>query len=138
VVMKRILLIIGIIVGFGFMLNAQTMVGLSKEEVTEKVKKDHRKFRKDASVIKQRFNYLKYVNGIRTKTWILYFTEGDTCKTSKMICDYSELNDMVGEINEMYEQKNDSIWEYPSGSELIQVELIRQEWYFTIRKTRKK
>jgi hypothetical protein len=138
VVMKRILLIIGIIVGFGFMLNAQTMVGLSKEEVTEKVKKDHRKFRKDASVIKQRFNYLKYVNGIRTKTWILYFTEGDTCKTSKMICDYSELNDVVGEINEMYEQKNDSIWEYPSGSDLIQVELIRQEWYFTIRETRKK
>ncbi len=136
--MKRILLITGIIVGFGFMLNAQTMVGLSKEEVTEKVKKDHRKFRKDASVIKQRFNYLKYVNGIRTKTWILYFTEGDTCKTSKMICDYAELNDVVGEINEMYEQKNDSIWEYPSGSELIQVELIRQEWYFTIRETRKK
>ena len=131
------LLISGIIVLSIAMAEAQTMIGLPKEEVAEMVRHDHRDFRKDASVIKQRFNYLKYVNGLRTKTWILYFNEGDTCQVSKIVCDYGELDDMLEDINDRYIQVNDSTWTYQDGPATLQVELIRQEWYFTIRDTRK-
>jgi len=135
--MKRLLLISGIIALSIAMAEAQTLIGLPKEEVAELVKKNHRDFRKDASVIKQRFNYLKYVNGLRTKTWILYFNDGDTCMTSKMVCDYGELDDVLEDVNKKCSQVNDSLWTYQSGPATLQVELIRQEWYFTIRETMK-
>jgi len=135
--MKYRLFICGIILGFSALLNAQSMVGMSKEEVRAKVKKEHREFRKDDSVIKQRFNYLKYVNGMRTRTWIIYFTDEDICKTSKLVCDYSEYNEELDKLNFAFEKTGESMWEYPVGKDTIQIELIKQEWYFTIRETRK-
>lgn len=135
--MKKALVFIGIIMGFGIYMHAQTLVGLPKEEVVELVRKNNKDFRKDASVIKQRFNYLKYVNGMRTKTWILYFTADDICKTSKIVCDYGELKEMEEELDSKYERTGESNWEFVIESDTFQVELIRQEWYFTIRETRK-
>jgi len=135
--MKRALVIIGIVIGFGIYINAQSLVGLPKEKVVELVKKNHREFRKDASVTKQRFNYLKYVNGLRTKTWILYFTDDDICKTSKIVCDYVEIKEMEEELDDKYDRTGELKWEYRVGSDTFLVELIKQEWYFTIRETRK-
>lgn len=117
---------------------ALTMVGLSKEEVAQRMKKEHKEFRRDASVIKQTFNYLKYVNGIRTKTWIIYFTDEDMCKTSKLVCDYGEMDEVLEEVRAKFGDPVDDTWEMKMGKETLVVELIRQEWYFTIRETFKK
>jgi hypothetical protein len=113
------------------------MVGLSKEEVIAAVNKDHKEFHKDDSVIKQRFNYLKYVNGPRTRTWIIYFNDQDICRSSKMVCDYSDFDVVLKDINSRFRQKEESLWEFQVGSDTIQVELIRLEWYFTIRESKK-
>ncbi len=77
-------------------LEARPWLGCPRRKYSAAVKKDHREFQKDDSVIKQHFNYLKYVNGSRTKTWIIYFTDEDICKTSKLICDYSEFDEDGG------------------------------------------
>ncbi len=161
--MKRIVLIIGIILGVGTLLDGQTMIGLTKDEVVAKVKQEYREFRKDALVIKQQFNYLKYVNRDRTRTWILYFTNEDLCSTSKLICDYIDFDEVVADLNSKYLSTGDLLWEYTlePGSEknsntrgrkrvskrankrsrlrpdTIQVELEKLEWYFTIRETKK-
>lgn len=135
--MKKILFICAFFLATGSFLFGQTMVGLTKEEVKAAVKKDHKEFRKDDSVIKQRFNYLKYVNGPRTKTWIIYFNDQDVCRTSKVVCDYGDLNTVLEDINSKYEQKGEFLWEFMSGSDTITVELIKQEWYFTIRERKK-
>jgi hypothetical protein len=138
-VMKRFLLILGIALLGSGMLSAQSLIGRSKEEVAERIKKDHREFRKDASVIKQRFNYLKYVNGIRTKTWIIYFNDEDIAKTSRLVCDYGEMDQVVKSISNKYQVVNDSVWTYEDDlAGPIKVELLRQEWYFTVQETRKK
>lgn len=134
--MKLKLIIYGLILGFGLHLNAQTMVGLSKEEVAARVKDEYKSFKKDASIVKQRFNYLKYVNGTRTRTWIIYFTDEDICNTSKLICDYSDYEDMVLDLQSKYRQTGQNTWEYMEGNDTIHVELIKQEWYFTIRESR--
>ncbi len=135
--MKTILFICTLILGLGSQLQSQTMVGLSKEEVKVAVKKNHKKFHRDDSVIRQQFNYLKYVNGRRTKTWIIYFNDLDTCKTSKLVCDYSDFDKIFEEINSKYNKTGENLWEFQHGSDTIQVELIKLEWYFTIRETRK-
>ena len=120
------------------LLFGQTMVGLSKEEVRATVKKDHKEFRRDDSVIKQRFNYLKYVNGPRTKTWIVYFNDQDICRTSKIVCDYSDYNNMLEDINSRYRNTGELQWEFQVDSDTITVELVKLEWYFTIKETKKK
>ena len=116
----------------------QSLIGLPKEEVKALVKEEYKEFRRDNSVVKQHFNYLKFVNGAKTRTWILYFTDEDICKTSKLVCDYSDFDDVVEELSSTHKKVGDSMWEYHQEDKAIQVILTKQEWYFTVRETLKK
>ena len=136
--MKMILFICIIFLGLGSQLSGQTMVGLSKSEVVTAVKEDHKGFKKDDSVIKQHYNYLKYVNGLQTRTWIIYFTEEDICRSTKLVCDYGEYDEVLEELNEGYKKVGESEWSYQLDHDSIHVVLARQEWYFTVREARKK
>ena len=136
--MKFKLIISTILLTACFMANSQSLIGLPKEEVKAIVKKDHKEFRQDHSVIKQEFNYLKYVNGIRTRTWILYFTDEDICRTSKLVCDYNEFDDVLEDLTSAYAKVGDSLWEYILDNDTIQISLVKLEWYFTVRESRKK
>jgi len=120
------------------MMQGQSVIDMPKEELKVFMKEKHRGFRLDNSVVKQRFNYLKYVNGLRTRTWIFYFSEEDLCKTSKQVCDYGEFDEILTELNGSYETAGDSRWEYILEKDTVLVTLTRQEWYFTVRESRKK
>ena len=122
----------------GSPLNGQHMIDLSKEEVRVIVKDKHMEFRRDKSVVNQQFNYLKYVNGLKTRTWIIYFTDEDICRSSKLVCDYGEYDELFEELNETHEKVGESEWAYLLEGDTIQVILARQEWYFTVREARKK
>jgi hypothetical protein len=117
----------------GFTASAQTLIGLPKEEVSRRISMYHKEFRKDNMVVKQHFNYLKYVNGIRTKTWILYFNDRDVCHLSKLICDYSEYDRVLESLNETYTKTGESAWEYERSGQLHTVRLTKQEYYFIVR-----
>lgn len=118
--------------------NGQSYIGLSKERVEAMVEIEHREFRRDNSVVKQHFNYLKFVNGAQTQTWILYFTDEDICKTSKLVCDYSDFDKVTEELSTDYEKVGDSRWEYHQGDRVFEITLTKQEWYFTVREELKK
>ena len=133
-----LMLTTGLLLLAGTSLKGQSMIDLTKEEVRVKVKEQHMGFRRDKSVVNQRFNYLKYVNGLRTRTWIFYFTDEDTCRSTKLVCDYGEYDDVLEELNEAYEKVGESEWSYQLKSDTVQVVLARQEWYFTVREARKK
>jgi len=122
----------------GAPLKGQSMIDLTKEEVRVMVKNKHMEFRRDKSVVNQRFNYLKYVNGLRTRTWILYFTDEDVCRSTKLVCDYGEYDEVLDELNDSYEKVGESEWSYQLEHDTIHVILARQEWYFTVREARKK
>ncbi|RLD72513.1 MAG: hypothetical protein DRI98_01860 [Bacteroidetes bacterium] len=122
----------------GSSLKGQSMIDLTKEEVRVMVKEKHMEFRRDKSVVNQRFNYLKYVNGLRTRTWIIYFTDEDICRSSKLVCEYGEYDEVLEDLNEAHEKVGESEWSYDLNGDSIQVILARQEWYFTVREARKK
>jgi len=119
-------------------LRGQSIIDLTKEEVRVMVKDKHMEFRRDKSVVNQQFNYLKYVNGLRSRTWIIYFTDEDICRSSKLVCDYGEYDEAIEELNDTYEKVGESEWSYELEGDTIQVILARQEWYFTVREARKK
>ena len=116
----------------------QSMVGRQKDDVRAIINENYKEFKRDNSVTKQQFNYLKFVNSDRTRTWILHFSDEDICKTSKLVCDYSEFDRVVEKLSSSHKKTGDSEWEYLSRRDTIQVSLSKQEWYFTVRETRKK
>lgn len=122
----------------GTVANGQSLIGMAKDRVKAVVEMEHKEFRRDNSVTKQHFNYLKFVNGAQTQTWIIYFTDEDICKTSKLVCDYSDFDEVVEELSASHEKVGDSKWEYHQGDKTMQVILTKQEWYFTVRETEKK
>jgi hypothetical protein len=136
--LKQILFIPAILLVFCCNLGAQSVIGMSKTGVEELVKKEHREFRRDNTVVRQQFNYLKFVNGLKTRTWIIYFNEEDICRSSKLVCDYSEYEDVTGQLSRTCRKVGESLWEYDQpGGDTIRVEVIRQEWYFSVRETKK-
>ena len=134
----KILIFVPVLFHLDVPLRGQSLIDLSKEEVQSVIKNKHLEYKRDNSVINQQFNYLKYVNGLRTRTWIIYFTDEDTCRSTKLVCDYSEYNDVLEELNNKYRRLEESAWDYPLKTDTIQVILTRQEWYFTVREARKK
>ena len=132
-----VLITASLLFAFASLLDAQSVIGMQKEELIVFMKEKHKGFRLDNSVVKQRFNYLKYVNGLRTRTWIFYFTEDDLCRTSKQVCEYGEFDEVLDELNAAYESVGESLWAYPLGRDTVEVTLTRQEWYFTVREARK-
>jgi hypothetical protein len=133
--LKTILLVL--LIATGTVVKGQSYIGMPKERVNALVKQEHKEFRRDNSVVKQHFNYLKFVNGAKTRTWILYFTDEDICKTSKLVCDYSDFDDVVEELSTAYNKVGDSRWEYLQRGQTIEITLTRQEWYFTVRESLK-
>ncbi len=121
----------------GNTLTGQSLIGLSKEDVKDRISLFHRDFRNDQMVVKQQFNYLKYVNGMRTRTWILYFTEENVCHLSKLVCDYSEYDQVLDDLNKSCRRTGDFSWESGQDGLVSEVTLSKQEYYFTVREEKK-
>lgn len=113
-----------------------SFIGKTKAQVKEIMQADYRVFGQDNSITRQQFNYLKYVNGSQTITWIIYFTDEDICRSTKKVCDYVEYDFVLKELDEQYEQTGAMQWEYMSGGEPVQVTLKEEDWYFTVREQR--
>ena len=137
VLSPKLILVAGLLLFAGSILRGQHMIDLTKEEVLVLVKDNHKEFRRDKSVVNQRFNYLKYVNGLRSRTWIMYFTDEDICRSTKLVCDYGEFDEVLEELNKAYDKVGESEWAYELVSDTIYVNLVREEWYFTVREARK-
>jgi hypothetical protein len=132
------ILFLAVLLFAGGVLKGQSMIDLTKEEVQVLVKNKHKEYRRDNSVVNQRFNYLKYVNGLRTRTWIFYFTNEDICKSIKMVCDYGEHDEVLEDLNDSFEKVGESEWAYELKGDSVHISLTRQEWYFSVREARKK
>jgi len=129
--MKLRLLLFGLIM-FIIPTQAQSLIGLTKDEVRNVIKKEHRDLLKDNSIVIQEYNYLKFVKRNGDATLIVYFSDDDICKTSKFVYDYAVLDEVVKNLNRQHEKVEDYIWR----DRYIQVTLTKQEWYFTVRTTK--
>lgn len=112
---------------------SQSLVDLTKDEVKLVVKKELNKFSPDKRIVKQQFNYLKFINRSETITLIVYFSKNDTAISSKLICDYAEKDFMLNDLNEKYEKVGDKNWEYEKEGITYNVEMKDLEWYFTVK-----
>ena len=129
-------IILGIAILISGALQAQPFIDQSKEEVKARMKEEHKDFHPDRSVVKQAYNYLKYVNNSQTITWIIYFNEQDVCTASKKVCDYSEYDFKMDELDEKYEKSGKFQWKNQYRGDEFLIRLEEQDWYFTIRESK--
>jgi len=114
-----------------------SIVGMTKEEVQKEIEKNYRKFSRDNSIVKQQFNYLKYVNGSQTITWIFYFSEKDICTSTKKVCDYAEYDFILEDLDDRYEKVDEQQWSYQADDRTFTITMEEKDWYFTIREKEK-
>ena len=129
-------LLLGICLLMGGELTGQTFIGQTKEEVKEVMKEEYTSFRIDRSIVKQAYNYLKYVNHSETITWIIYFSDKDRVTASKKVCDYSEFDFVIDELDEKYRRTGVMQWQYEEDGESYKLVLEELDWYFTVRESK--
>jgi hypothetical protein len=137
---KWIIAILMLAMGHGLLCSTEAqgegLVGLTREEVMARMD-GNVKFRKDKSIVKQQFNYLKYVNDRSTRTFIIYFSPGDICRKTRLVVDYSEIDSVMQDLDNNFSKSGSGLWEYDSNGKKLQVRLEKQEWYFVLEETLK-
>jgi len=125
-------LFILLFVGYSLLSHGQHFIGLSKPEITAKMQASMPDFKMDKSMVNHSFNYLKYVDKITEQTLLFFLSDGDICTYVRMISDYSNLNDRIGELNRLHKKVSAHEWVYEVKGEQFSVELKEDEWYFTV------
>jgi hypothetical protein len=78
------------------------------------------------------YNMVKYVDNNGSQTLIYVFSDQDTCRYSKWMCDYSMLNKVVDGLNEEYEATAEDSWHYSHEGKDYRITLKTGDWFFTI------
>ena len=111
---------------------AQHYIGKHKTEVRELMKANEKELYEDKTSRNTVYNMLKYIDNNGNQTLIYVFSEEDTCKYSKWMCDYSMLNKVVSGLNKSYEQAADDSWHYTHEGLPYRITLQAGDWFFTI------
>ena len=129
--MNRIILIsfLLLIVGTG---KSQTLVGYHSDDVKKIMRETQNEFRLNDNTKNEYYNYLKFENRFGTKTFLFFLSENDTCTYTKMMCDYSELKETLGMLNEKYQMVNENKWIEKKNNEKYTITLKKEQWYFTL------
>lgn len=135
--MKLRMLIFGLAILAMVQGKSQELISLSKDEVKLVIKKEHKDLSPDKSVVKQQFNYLKFVNRSQTVTLIVFFSDNDIVTSTKMVCDYAEYDFILDDLNKKYKKAGKQKWQYESDDVTYSVEMKEKEWYFTISERKK-
>lgn len=135
--MKILFLVFTLLLSTGIKCFSQHLIGVDKSMITTVVRKEMKGFHIDNSAKNQKFNYLKFVNSAGTKTLIVFFDDRNISSATRLICEFSELNFLLPQLNNAYKKTAENSWEYAVNSENFEVTLEKKEWYFVIN-TKKK
>jgi hypothetical protein len=114
----------------GIRVNSQHLIGLSRKEVVSAMKETS--FMIDRSSRNTTFNYLKYVDQSGDKTFLVFFSEGDVCTSTRLMCDYSAYKTMISRFNKDYRRKSATEWTYELAGITYKVKLKKEEWFFSV------
>jgi hypothetical protein len=132
-ILRTVILTFFIALSCALQAQVHAVIGMLKEDVQELVKKEHREFSPDNSITKKQFNYLKYVNGKQTITWIIYFDEDDRCTATKKVCDYMEYDRVIKDLDNRCVATEKMEWECTLDDQVYTIGLTKEDWYFTVR-----
>jgi len=107
-------------------------IGMQKEDIIKNMQKSNPGFDLDESSVNKTYKYLKFVDKYNEETWLFFLSDNDVCIHTKLISDYSNLKQRTDELNKKYKKAGELKWSFmDKGSEYL-VEIVKEEWYFSI------
>jgi hypothetical protein len=117
---------------FVLSLKAQHIIGMPKVQLEKEMKKIYPGYVLDNSSINHTYKYLKYINKWEERTLLVFLSEGDTCVSTKLMCDFSAIEDVKKELNTNYTEAGTDQWIYSVKGIVYMVKLKRGDWFFTV------
>jgi hypothetical protein len=130
--MKKIVQILSLLFVVTTTVHSQHFIGLHSEAIQEIMNEQHSDFNQDNSFVNKSFNYLKYIDNLEQRTWLFFLDENDYCRSSKLVCDYVLLDEIMEELNKTYKKSGDLSWYYKQDDNTFSVTVKKEEWFFSI------
>lgn len=113
-------------------LQAQNYIGMHKDQIIETMKETEKQLKLNTSTVNPHYNYLKYEDKINEITVLFFLSEDDMCTLVRKMCDYSNINEVVNELDEKYNSAGMNKWYYKENGQRYIVELTEEDWFFTV------
>jgi len=111
---------------------AQNYIGMHKDEIIKVMHDSRPNFKLDKNAVNRSYNYLKFIDKSTEQTILFFLSEKNYCTYVRWMSDYSNLNDIISELNRKYKKKDEKTWYYTDGGQDYVVTLEENEWFFTI------
>jgi hypothetical protein len=112
--------------------HAQNFIGMHKDQIIQVMNETHKNFKLNTSVVNPYYKYLKFENKISEITILFFLSEDNKCTMIRKMCDYSNINDVLSDLNQSYTLTGKNSWIYKDDGKTYAVNLEEEEWYFTV------
>jgi hypothetical protein len=130
--LKYRLLIVLLFSSVAFNVGGQNFIGMDKEDIAIEIKKRYPGLKANTNFINNDYKYLKYEDKINEVTMLFFLSDDNKCTLVRKMCDYSNLNDEISNLNTTYKPSGKDQWSYEDRGKKYLVFLEEGEWYFTI------
>ena len=113
-------------------IRSQNLIGYHSDDIKKIMRETQNEFKLNNDTKNEYYNYLKFENRFGTKTYLLFLSESDTCKYSKLMCDHSELKETLKMLNEKYQKINENVWIEKTNKKEYTITLKKEQWYFSL------
>jgi hypothetical protein len=115
----------------GLTLSAQHLIGMSKDQLIKEMRILYPDFIQDNSSVNNTYKYLKYIDKTNEQTLLVFLTDADVCKSTKLISDYTNLLDVKNNLAQ-YKPAGKDKWTYTLNGVTYLVTLTREKWFFSV------
>ena len=135
--MKIIPVIVLLIITFENEIHSQLFVGLKSSEVIQQLNAE-RHFHQETNFKNDTYKYLKFYNRSDEETLIVFLTYDDRVRVTRLMSDYSNLDNRTKELNRNYKKVRQNCWVGTRDGKEYLIELKKEDWYFTLTTKEKK
>lgn len=125
-------LLFNILLAFSFFASAQNYIGMQKDDIIKVMQKERPGFKLEKNAVNRSYNMIKFVDKISEQTMLFFLSEKNICTYVRWISDYSNLTEIIGELDRIYKKKDEKTWYYSDKNKDYVVRLEEGEWFFTI------
>ena len=111
---------------------AQNYIGMHKDEIIETVKASDKSLKLNTSTVNPHYNYLKFEDRINEITVLFFLSEEDKCTLVRKMYDYSNINDVLVQLNSSYKKAGNNAWYYADKGTKYTIVLTEGDWFFTV------
>lgn len=130
--MKNRILVGLMTVFFVLPLQSQHLIGKNKEQLEKEIKSLYPDFVIDRSSVNNTYKYLKYIDKFNEQTLLVFLSDKDICTSTKLMSDYSNLDQVKKDLNKRFKVAGKDQWTYTINGVSYLVKLKRDEWFFSV------